>query len=64
MEVYHDIDVSYICALSYFKVSVGGIVLLKDSKSEEPENLIEPLPGMRNFSSLLNLSLVVINNAL
>eukprot|EP00795_Rhopilema_esculentum_P016346 gene16346-7738_t len=40
------------CRYSPIKpVSVGGIVLLKDSKSEEPENLIEPLPASMTTDS-------------
>ena len=27
------------------KVNIGGIVMMTDSKSDEPEDLIEPLPG-------------------
>ena len=41
------------------KVNVGGIVMMTDSKSDEPEDLIEPLPG-NNRLIIINL-LIIIN---
>ena len=38
------------------QVSVGGIIMLKDSKSDEPEDLIEPLPGKQSDFSLKLIS--------
>ena len=31
--------------LNCVQVNVGGIIMMTDSKSDEPEDLIEPLPG-------------------
>ena len=31
--------------LNCLQVKIGGIIMMTDSKSDEPEDLIEPLPG-------------------
>lgn len=30
----------------FLQVNAGGIIIMKDTQSEQPEDLIEPLPGM------------------
>ena len=35
----------YLCALTRMQITVGGILMLKNSDTEAPEDLIEPLKG-------------------
>lgn len=35
----------YLCALTRVQITVGGILMLKNSDTEAPEDLIEPLKG-------------------
>lgn len=36
---------SYKINQSNFQVSVGGIIMMRNSRMNEPEELLEPLPG-------------------